>query len=241
MLFLISDRSQQRFFNTPSLQSPRKGIYAYSVIFRPFYETLGFSLKSDKGIVSSISSLFLECSPSDIIGFIVSIVVNSVKRMTPAGGFPNILDELLKRINPLFANNNPPSTMSIETGVIGLVAPIQHTSPRFILSCATHAVRCVLLSGKLFLKASTTCAISISKRSGINIFNFAARTFATPISAITRMGRFSNNNPLAEFFTGQIFTPFCHSISSLKVYTNISNWGGKVNSFLFYKWCIING
>lgn len=97
---------------------------------RPLGNSAGFAFVGNGFISSLVVRLFMLASPPAIIRAVVSVVINSIQRISVRAR-PHILIESFKRRKPGFADSNSTPTVSRESfiGVDG--ASTNHVYPRF--------------------------------------------------------------------------------------------------------------
>ena len=145
------------------------------------------------------------CGPPAITGFIISIGLNSVKGHI-FGPLTHVFKKVFK-IFPSFANIYSPSTISMITVMIWIIAPLTHTFPRCISTCSFIINRVTMFCRGLFMKASARALRHIFSLHTVivNIFNSSAIAFAFPhrfagSSIITP----TENKKPAVFFSGSV-------------------------------------
>ena len=106
LTFLNSSWSCQSFFDAPFVvvQSLRNGCSFKTCFFRPFDKSKGFVQKSYFSVSRCVSVLFSWRFPSDVSRLIISVVVDSSKRMIFAWSKSNI-GQKIGKIFPSFANS----------------------------------------------------------------------------------------------------------------------------------------
>lgn len=105
------------------------------VMIPPVSNTFCNAIKCDKNIVSLVPRLFLYGCPSAIIGLIVAIIVDTVKRVCWGWLSPHILKKKCKASSPSVAHANPsPAIADIVRSGLGITSP-HHFSPSAILCC----------------------------------------------------------------------------------------------------------
>ena len=86
-----------------------------------------------QNILSSIPTLLLNCGPSDITRFVISIFVRiPIQRMT-FRTWPHILKEILKG-QPSITNTNPTTTVFMVTMILWITTTLPHITPGSIFN-----------------------------------------------------------------------------------------------------------
>ena len=88
-------------------------------------------------VASLIGVLFLASRPSTIFWCIVSVIIDSINRMSRGWTTPHIFKKVFVPMNrsyPPFANRNTAATISVISTVFLVVAPRLHRRPGTILS-----------------------------------------------------------------------------------------------------------
>lgn len=147
---------------------------------------------------STIEGLLASCSPSTVLGGIVSVVIDSIKRVL-RGSFPHIFIKGFKRIEPSFTKLYT-SAPIIAVGMISfIVASIFGILPCFKFWRFTHSMRkskfshsCSLFFQILF--PQTTTAFSLICFKVVSFYNFlfptSAKTFPNRIVIFVSFDKF---------------------------------------------------
>jgi len=169
-------------FYSPTLfiKSSRDSAMGDSESTRPLSQPPSFSVVAQESRFACILSLLHGSRPFAISRFIVAVVVDAFNAMLWGRLLAHVLQELRKRIAPLFAHNYSATSVPVITGIVRVVAPRLHFAPRtvfrrFISTTSTGAVASARLDGLLF-------KIATSHDSGVT-----ALTEALP-ARITRVG-----------------------------------------------------
>ena len=149
-----------------------------SGLLRPLNERLGFASYGDEPVSSCVARLLEPQSPPAICRFIISIVIDSVKRVIFARALSHVCVKGVKRLLPRIANLYSATSPVIEISVITIATSLLHVLPSAVRNAFRHAVRlrCTFLIG---IKASATFCVSRFEtiRSNINDFSTIAFTF----------------------------------------------------------------
>jgi len=167
----MSDRSGKSFFYRPliSIQSCLQCSIPNPQLFRPISKALGLAVKCYKIASSLVPGLFFWGSPSTVFAAIVSVNINSVKRMFFCWRFAHISIKRLK-VTPPTANADPSAAVVLPSFVVGIFASSLHLGPcsvdfcfRFPMSQARF-----LLFGGFNKKASARPCSTVPKTGTIN-------------------------------------------------------------------------
>jgi len=159
----------------------------------------------------SILSLLGSRCPSAIAGFIITVAVNSVKRITGSRSWPHVGIEVLKAVKPAVANFDPPTAVKMPiTNSAGVVASLFHIFPSHIFR---HLTDIRVSIEQFFLKATARFTLAAPKISPIDESFNAAITSASPQhNPRLSIPAIFNNGPSPKSFPGQInlFTHFIY-------------------------------
>lgn len=145
----------------------------------PFGNGLCFVVYGYKTVSSRVSALVGSRCPTAISWLVVSIVVDSIKRMLFARALTHVIVKSVKRDLPRIANFYSSSSPISKVFVFFITASLFHILPPSVCYAFRHSVRfwCALVVG---IKASATFGFSRLKAICANIYNFSAITFALP-------------------------------------------------------------
>ncbi len=76
----------------------------------------------------SIASLHMHCSPTAVFRFVISIVVDSVDRISLRWSATHVCKKVFECLPP-FANRNPSASVSMKLMIVGVATPIFHPRP----------------------------------------------------------------------------------------------------------------
>jgi hypothetical protein len=93
-----------------------------------------------------IDSVFKRSDPSTIRRLIIPVIVNAVNLSVFKGLFSHVIKEILKRVQPFFANSNTSSSVSIIFMVIRIVASAFKVYPHMIFGGISFAVNNGIIS-----------------------------------------------------------------------------------------------
>lgn len=112
----------------------------YSKKLAPILNTKAFVAYGDNSVGSRISGLLFTGGPAAIFRFIISIIVNSVNRVSPRWSRSHIRIKALKAFQPPFADCDPAPAPEMVARVVFVVAPILHSGPCAMFRCMTLAM-----------------------------------------------------------------------------------------------------
>lgn len=126
--------SRKSLFNAPSklIKSCIKRCVWYSSFLNPISKCLSFILISNQIICSFISVLLRSCTPTNIVRFVIAVIVNSINLVFFAWRQTNIFKKCFKRIAPFFAYSDPSTAPQMIVSVFGPVASSNHVLPCYI-------------------------------------------------------------------------------------------------------------
>lgn len=136
-------------------------------------------------LFSFVSLLLTKCCPTAILGFVISIIINSVDRMLRRGTLAHVGKEI-GEFSPPFANFDSSATIVFIRFLRGKITSTQHRIPHRIFghSAANHSGHPVLgIALSRFpsgFKAATTFCVSSSETFSANDNLFAAITQTKP-------------------------------------------------------------
>jgi len=159
----------------------------------------------------SVLSLLGSRCPAAIAGFIITIAINSVNRVTRSRPWPYIGIKVLKTVKPAAANLDPPTAVKMPIrNPMGVVAPLFHIFPSHIFR---HLTDIRFSIEQFFLKATARFTLAAPKISPIDESFNAAITSASPqYNPRLSIPTIFNNSPSPKSFPGQInlFTHFIY-------------------------------
>lgn len=149
--------------------------------FRPFPKRFGPSFVGNKPVSSGIVCLFLSCSPTAVVGFVIAVIIFSFDAVLIGWSWSHISKEVCKRFSPSFANMNAPVAIAMVIGIVGYVATGNHPRPGFILPCFCHAMFCLVFGTPFLEIASTTEAFAKFQGTVKYFFDGSAFASAPPV------------------------------------------------------------
>jgi hypothetical protein len=138
-VMMFSYWGQKGFFNRPPIghDSAGKRYGANSKANSPFFKGLGFSPKFYEMISASVINLFFFRSPFAIGRFIITIIINSFKRMFGSVRGPHILKKISKGM-PTFTHLYSPFSIKTISGIFRIMTSVVHRRPNFIQMRTCH-------------------------------------------------------------------------------------------------------
>lgn len=176
--------------------------------FGPCGHRHGQSAIRQELVESSVPALFFLCGPSDISGFVVTVVVDAVKRVVWRRARPNVPNKH-SEIIPLTAHRNAAPSVVVIAGGFRILAASAHASPTGVLgwkfSFLGKSVRDCSALAKIGTKPLLALAASAITRAWI-VLN-ADRLF---ISAFTSAQKAASvdlfeHDPSAVFVSGSVY------------------------------------
>lgn len=169
--------------------APRETFY-YDSAFQaemsaPFGQTESLSIQGDFVRIAPIAHLSLVIGPSAVSGFIVPIVVDSVKSH-PRRAWTHILKECSKAMKPAFAHGDSAQDVVCSTDVFPIGNSLFCLSPRSIFSAFAKTVDEVKLCPVFSQEASTTGGASSSEIASIDSLACSAFAETNPSSIPTK-------------------------------------------------------
>lgn len=133
-------------------------------------------------IISRVVGLGFWCRPSAVLWCVVAIVVDAVETVTGRRLRSHVLDEVLERSLPSLADfdSAPPIAVVVRAFLVG--APVDHAVPADVFRGSVQAMFCELLSGFIFLEASTAFGPSLPETLSYDFSRCSAVTEAEPTS-----------------------------------------------------------
>lgn len=155
MTKLNMDRNRYSIFNSPSSrQSIAKRTDINSGASTPILQAQSFAFVCQHHIVPPVAILLSASSPATVSWFVISRIVNSVKRCA-SGTISHIFQKCLKRLLPplAYANTAPAIFRVIVT--VAVIAAKQHSRPRAIRRRCRLTMRYWAFSVQCASKATT--------------------------------------------------------------------------------------
>lgn len=121
----------------PGCHPPFQCIIRLMNNFRPFYDQSGFAANGKPDVFCLVAILFFNSRPSHVTRLVVSVIVNSIKRMFGGRFFAQFIVKMFKRIKTKF---NATSAVSMEVFNVGVVAPNAGVQIRTVFPGAFAAV-----------------------------------------------------------------------------------------------------
>lgn len=141
----------------------------------PFSQAFSLSVDSHHSVASGVSALDYCRGPNAILWGVVTVVINSLKRVLSRWLATHVRQEVIKRIHPPLTDANAPASVAGESFVVWFVASALHGMPRHKFWRAAHAVGGVCNYNHLRLKASARPRVPCTQMVSIdNNFRAAA-------------------------------------------------------------------
>lgn len=100
-----------------------------------------FSSSSTHSQAPTIVGLLFRCSPADIAGFVIAVIVGvAVQGVFYGRAFPHIRQELLEAVDPLLADGNSTPPPFLIPRIIWIETPLLHSCPALIGGSVPHPV-----------------------------------------------------------------------------------------------------
>lgn len=176
--------------------------------------------------VPSVGRLLFGCRPSTVFGAIISVYVDSIKRMLLRWRHTHICNEIAKAffVIPSIANPNPPPAIVCIMRIIGIVASIPHINPSTPNPSMPHSVGQVYLTGYISLKTSAGACIAALEGGSRNLNPISAVTGAIPYKLALRVfmaKRF--NRKSGESLPGKVFELLGFSVINNGAFVHAGN------------------
>jgi hypothetical protein len=148
---------------------------------------------------SRVEHLFASGGPSNVSRFVVSVVVDAIKRQFGRWTLANVCKKSLETVSPFLTDLNASAAVVAVLGVLGVVAPLIDGFPQRVLRAGAHAV----CSGSVTDTASAGRGHADPQASDKNLSLCAALTPTEQITkfAVSRWG-FVKNGPLRNDCAG---------------------------------------
>lgn len=135
------NRSREDLFERPAhvdTSTNRRLVDARSAA--PFGNRMGRAAVCDVPIRSHVVHVLLPGDPSDVTGFVVSVIVDPVDLRFGIRPAANVGDEGCERVRPLVADFNSSAAVVVPLRMVGIRAASSHGVPDFVLGSSGHAV-----------------------------------------------------------------------------------------------------
>lgn len=190
-LFMISVGSEQSTFQIPSVAKPASSsVIRNFEVFAKFRKTSGLSSNSHNFISARVACLLKSCFPSYIFGEISLVIINPSKRQSERS-FTQIFQKIGEGICPPLADNNSPSSVTLESFIFRVLTSVFHGIPamkgwrRKSPPCMSMFVS---LAKKFMVQATTGTCVSDFQRfvANGNFFSAITNTSAGGIPVSSR-------------------------------------------------------
>ena len=126
----IPRRENSTLWSPSSLDAPFECAIWDAFFASPIFHALRFPFSGNPDGNATVSDLLVPRRPSAVVGAVVAIIIDAVKRVFRGWFRPHIGVEVLERFQPASANRYAPSPVSIEVFVIRIRASLFHAPPR---------------------------------------------------------------------------------------------------------------
>ena len=160
-----------------------------------------------------VIALLLLRSPSNIVRFIIAIIIYAINRMFRGRPFANMVIKCHEIIFPFIANSYASTTIIFKGFIVRIVTTLKNIAPYAIFRSMRHAMSVSILFKRFFGKATATFCMTIANICTVNRRYFTASASANPTS-FALFGIFSsfNNSKTSKSFSGKI-NKFRHDIN----------------------------
>jgi len=156
-------------------------------LYAPISETHSSAIYSDPPIGGGISGLSFCSRPSTIGWFVISIIINTINRISLGWSAAHICNKILKTFQPALTYLNASSAIARIFGIMRISAPLFHTRPNTPFWPRTHAVKIGAFKsiltehgGSAFALKATAARFALSKICGGGDSQSATITAAFP-------------------------------------------------------------
>ena len=172
---------------------------------RPFAHRHGPSIERQQSIFPRIVALLFSCSPSAITGLVVSIVVDSFKRVHWRRTLPHVGKEVVEGFQPAVANRDSTATVVFERLAFWSQAAALHSKPDGVLISSAGSVRAKHGRSCGFSFAIAASRPSSDKAGGINGSLCTALALTNPNGLFAALSAIRNYCPQSEIAAGKVF------------------------------------
>jgi len=172
----------------------------------PLSQSLSAILMGYQMIIAFIVRLHRRHSPFAIIRRVVAIIVTTFNRMFTGRTVAHISQEILKRIEPLFANLYSTASVIGKLSRFGIVATSLDVLPRIMLRRSVLSVRDIRFRCSLFMPTTARFCVAVGKVWACDDRNSPTRTFTEPLRvfALDASPCVTQNSQTPERLSGQI-------------------------------------
>jgi hypothetical protein len=127
LVFLMTWWKRESIFWYPSvIHSTKQSIEGDLILLSPFGHGFSFAERCNKTITSSVPLLFFSSSPSYVIWLIVTVIVNSIKRVQGRWRLSDITNKIHKIFQPRRTDGDTPSAIPIIFRLIWIQTTLFH-------------------------------------------------------------------------------------------------------------------
>jgi hypothetical protein len=210
-------RADEAFVGKGSLRrnAPHDSCTNHRVVKSKFLNPASKRLRSplvlDKEIAAPVSRLFSICRPSTIGRLVVSVVIDSIKRVFVGWLSPHVGEKAFKAVSPFTTHGNAARAVVFVLRVSWRVAPAEHLLPRFVLRRASGlAVSFQCLSKAIESQASAGRCVAASNRTCVD--RRATSTVALTGGNESPFAVQRNNCEPSEFIAHRDVEVFSHGV-----------------------------
>ena len=193
----------------------------------PISQAHGFTLVGNPSVIPGVSGLFIWSGPSAILWGVITIIVDAFNRVFRSGFRTHIVHKQTKVV-PAFADLYASRAIFVVSGIVRLLATVDHCRPRFVFRCISKTVFCT------YSLTPTRCAVAVPEATGRNDALIPAITDTVPNNDPVLLTNRIESNKITESCPGDILCV------NRKGYSCVSHFDGPVDS-LSAKYTISTG
>lgn len=127
-------------FDTMLIQSLQERVVANAEAVSPRLKANRLSVEFDQAVIATISSLLLHGRPSNVAGFVISVIVDSVELQTWRRHWANMFQKCAKVAPPFSADGNASPAITVIRFCVRVEAPREHRYPRLVFWSSSSSV-----------------------------------------------------------------------------------------------------
>lgn len=193
----------------------------HSEVSSPFNEGFRYAVMCYSYSCSFVVCLLSCCGPSAVVGRVVAIGVDTVKRVFTRWSFAHVSNKVFKR-EPTLTNRNSSATVIFKPCITGVATPRAYPSPRGVSAGVHFAMAFFDRCSAFFLIASTRTGVAAGKARltyfcvKTTIANTVPHSAGLAEIAVRFFSGKGNSSKSAEFLTSQV-DDFTHNILRLNI------------------------
>jgi len=189
------NRDGHGIFNAPSVSQPAVQVFGRQpAFFCQLSARDETTFKIDHDGSALIPRLVVPCRPSAIRGFVMAVIVDSVKAMATAWAWPHVGEKGVKRLPSTADANTSRSIVGIDR-VVGIIAAGSHRRPCRIFRALRHAVGSADTPvPQLFPVAPAGCGVAGQKKASLLCGYRAAFALALNATVFSWRWHFGNDS-----------------------------------------------